>query len=75
MLCYVRKTFTKLKRRYTWENYPAGFFPRLLLRLMHTQISLLGSWVDAAVVMSQDQQFFGFLHLFPHNDEFVLEVY
>jgi hypothetical protein len=41
---------------------------------MHMQLSLLGSWIDAAVIMSQDQAHYAFVHLFPHDDVFWLEV-
>lgn len=41
---------------------------------MHVQMSLLGSWVDAAVIMNHDQLHFGFMNLFSFDEEFVLEV-
>lgn len=63
-----------LKRRFTWGFYPANFFPRLLLRLMHMQVSLLGSWIDAAVVMSPNHSHYGFIHLFSTEGTFILEV-
>ena len=73
--CIDRSGFSTLKRRFTWAFYPANFFPRLLLRLMHMQVSLLGSWVDAAVLMSQDQGHYSFIHLFSQDGSFILEVY
>ena len=74
LLIVIRKCCDMLKRRFTWSIFPANFFPRLLLRLMHMQMCLLGSWVDAGVVMSQDQGHHGFLHLFPKDGCYVLEV-
>lgn len=43
---------------------------------MHLRVSILASWVDAAVLMSQDQSQFSFLRLYNNeNDEgFSLEV-
>lgn len=38
-------------RHFRWNFYPAGFFPRLLLRLVHLRVKPLKSWLDAAVVV------------------------
>eukprot|EP00026_Physarum_polycephalum_P000536 Phypoly_transcript_00537.p1 GENE.Phypoly_transcript_00537~~Phypoly_transcript_00537.p1 ORF type:complete len:1451 (+),score=177.67 Phypoly_transcript_00537:50-4354(+) len=70
----LKSGFVMLKRRFTWTFYPANFFPRLLLRLMHMQVTLLGSWVDAVVLMNQDQSHYAFVHLFSQEGSFILEV-
>lgn len=41
---------------------------------MHMQMSLLGSWVNAAVIMSNNQEHHAFLHLFMNEGVFILEV-
>lgn len=64
-----------LKRRFSWSYYPSNFFPRLLLRFMHMQLLLLGSWVDAVVIMNQEQEQYGFLKFFSRDGSFILEVY
>lgn len=37
-------------------------------------MSLLGSWVDATVVMNQNQDTYAFMHLFMKDGAFLLEV-
>lgn len=41
-------------RRFMWEFYPSGFVPRLLLRLVHLRMTLLKSWYDGAIILSQN---------------------
>lgn len=62
-------------RRFTWPSHPTGFFPRLLLRLVHLRMKPLACWLDAAVIMGKGGVECAFLHLFRQQDsQFVLEV-
>lgn len=40
-------------RIFKWSFFPAGFFPQLLLRLVHLRVRFLGCWLNGAVVMSR----------------------
>lgn len=44
---------TKLRRVYSWETLPMGFFPRLLIRIAHlTKWVTPGWWVDGVLIMN-----------------------
>jgi hypothetical protein len=50
-------------RRFEWTSYPSGLFPRILLRIFHTQLIVMACWLDAAVVMSRKGKDCAFLHI------------
>jgi len=62
------------KRRFSWDFLPSGFFPRLLLRLVHLRMRLLAGWIDAAVVMGRNNFECAFLRLSRNEDKYYLEV-
>ena len=63
-------------RRFSWRFFPAGFFPRLLLRLVHFRLRPLACWLDAAVIMGKYSNECAFMQLHPDPQDamFHLEV-
>lgn len=61
-------------RKFEWDFYPSGFFPRLLVRLMHLKLAMPLSWANAAVLHSRDGDEVAFLHLKKEGEKFCLEV-
>lgn len=61
-------------RRFVWDFYPAGFFPRLLVRLMHLQLMVPISWANAAVLFSRVGDEVTFLEIKQETHKFILEV-
>jgi hypothetical protein len=68
---YIRLEY---KRRFSWDFLPSGFFPRLLLRLVHLRMRLLACWIDAAVIMGRNDFECAFLQLLRNEDKYNLEV-
>ena len=69
MVVFDRRTRT-YGRRFEWQRFPNGFFPRLLVRLMHQQLSLHASWIDAAVLCGGTGDEVAFLQLSKPGDAF-----
>jgi hypothetical protein len=58
---------------FVWGYFPVGFFPRLLVRLMHQQLPIPICWSDAAVVFSMEGDECGFMNI-KQLPNFCLEV-
>eukprot|EP00026_Physarum_polycephalum_P000182 Phypoly_transcript_00182.p1 GENE.Phypoly_transcript_00182~~Phypoly_transcript_00182.p1 ORF type:complete len:2033 (+),score=208.26 Phypoly_transcript_00182:30-6101(+) len=63
-------------RRFSWKIFPSGFFPRLLLRLVHLRMKPLVCWLDAAVILGKDGTECAFMRLSQklEDSSFFLEV-
>lgn len=57
-----------------WDYYPYGFFPRLLVRLMHLQLPVPVSWANAAVILSKSGDEVALLQMKKEADKYCLEV-
>lgn len=65
------RTYT---RKFLWDFYPSGFFARLLVRLMHLQIAVSGSWANAAILCSRLGDEAALLQMKKEDDMYYLEV-
>jgi hypothetical protein len=63
-------------RRFSWKFFPSGFFPRLLLRLVHLRMNTLVCWLDSAIILGTNGVECAFMQLSrkSHDDPFILEV-
>lgn len=61
-------------RHFRWNFYPAGFVPRLLLRLVHLRLRPLKCWLDAAVIMSRDGSEYAFFKIEQIGEDTVYEL-
>ncbi len=72
-LIFERKNYTRV---FKWGFQPEGFFPRLLLRLVHLRLTPLTCWLDAAVFMGREGGECAFMklsHSFEEN-QYTLKV-
>lgn len=57
-----------------WDFYPTGFFPRLLVRIMHAQFPVPASWANAAIFFSRSGDEVGLLQIKKADSKYCLEV-